>query len=98
MWAMKLQFFSSQLIIGEVEGTICCCFRCRLSFQCIRGGRSTQGHFVKCAPVDLIQSETQFSDYKLCIYSYPCMYDCIFVMLRKKYVSYFVTLLMNDAC
>jgi len=43
--------------------------RCRLSFcllhsviQCIRGTKSTQGHFVKCAPVDLIQLETQFSD------------------------------------
>lgn len=41
--------------------------RCRLSFcllrsavQCIRGARSSQGHYIKSAPVDLIQSETQF--------------------------------------
>ena len=41
--------------------------RCRLSFcllrsaiQCIRGARSSQGRYIKSAPVALVQSETQF--------------------------------------
>jgi len=41
--------------------------RCRLSFcllhsaiQCIRGAKSSKDHYVKSAPVDLIQLETQF--------------------------------------
>ena len=41
--------------------------RCKLSFcllrsamQCIRGARSSQGHYIKSAPVALVQSETQF--------------------------------------
>ena len=42
--------------------------RCRLSFcllrsaiQCIRGARSSQGHYIRSAPVALVQSETNFS-------------------------------------
>ena len=41
--------------------------RCKLSFcllrsaiQCIRGVQSSQGHYIKSAPVSLVQSETQF--------------------------------------
>ena len=41
--------------------------RCRLSFcllrsaiQCIRGARSSQGHYIKSVPVALVQSEIQF--------------------------------------
>ena len=38
------------------------CHFCLLhsAIQCIRGARSSQGHYIKSAPVALVQSETQF--------------------------------------
>ena len=69
------------VILGWVRRRLSFCLL-RSAIQCIRGARSTQGHFVKCTPVDLIQSETQFSD-KLFIYSYPCMYVCIICCVKS---------------
>ena len=31
------------------------------AIQCVRGAQSSQGLYIKCAPVDRIQAETQFS-------------------------------------
>ena len=51
----------------ELYATVLGWVRCWLSFcllrsaiQCIRGARSSHGHYIRSAPVDLIQSETQF--------------------------------------
>ena len=48
---------------AAVLGWIRCCLSfnpLRSAIQCIRGVRSSQGHFVKFAPVDLVHLETQF--------------------------------------
>ena len=57
----------AKYIANTPYATVLGWIRCRLSFcllcsaiQCIRGARSSQGRYIKSAPVALVQSETQF--------------------------------------
>ena len=65
--------------------------RCRLSFcllrsaiQCIRGARSSQGHYIKSAPVALVQPETQFLINCLTVYLYVLILFSLYLQKKKK--------------
>jgi len=73
---MKPQFFARDCLVvccltsershmlqfWDGSGAVYLFIYLRSAIQCIRsrGARSSQGHYIKSAPVDLIQSETQF--------------------------------------
>ena len=68
--------------------------RCRLSFcllhsaiQCIRGAQSSQGHYIKSAPVALVQSETQFLNC-LTVYLYVLILFSLYLQKKKNGSDY----------
>ena len=73
--------------------------RCRLSFcllrsaiQCIRGARSSQGRYIKSAPVALVQSETQF------LILFNCLFVCSNLIFFKKKNKKKLTLVKKVSC